>query len=61
MEALTEALTLSSDEVKFRVIHGSVGGITEQNILLAASSNIVIGFNVKAESKGARLGCQRRR
>src|SRR5262245_15338350 len=57
VEALTEALSrLSSPEVKFRVIHGSVGGITESDILLAAASNaIVIGFNVRPESKGAAL------
>jgi translation initiation factor IF-2 len=57
VEALTEALgRLSTDEVKLRVIHGSVGGITESDILLAAASNaIVIGFNVRPESKGAAL------
>jgi translation initiation factor IF-2 len=60
VEALTEALSrLSSDEVKFRVIHGSVGGITESDILLAAASNaIVIGFNVRPESKGAALAAK---
>src|SRR5262244_3440671 len=57
VEALTEALSrMSTDEVKLRVIHGSVGGITESDILLAAASNaIVIGFNVRPESKGAAL------
>jgi translation initiation factor IF-2 len=57
VEALTEALSrLSTDEIKLRVIHGSVGGITESDILLAAASNaIVIGFNVRPESKGAAL------
>jgi translation initiation factor IF-2 len=57
VEALTEALNrLSTDEIKLRVIHGSVGGITESDILLAAASNaIVIGFNVRPESKGAAL------
>jgi translation initiation factor IF-2 len=60
VEALTEALSrLSSDEVKLRVIHGSVGGITESDILLAAASNaIVIGFNVRPESKGAALAAK---
>jgi translation initiation factor IF-2 len=57
VEALTEALgRMSTDEVKLRVIHGSVGGITESDVLLAAASNaIVIGFNVRPESKGAAL------
>jgi translation initiation factor IF-2 len=60
VEALTEALSrLSSSEVKLRVIHGSVGGITESDILLAAASNaIVIGFNVRPESKGATLAAK---
>jgi translation initiation factor IF-2 len=60
VEALTEALSrLSSDEVKLRVIHGSVGGITESDILLAAASNaIVMGFNVRPESKGAALAAK---
>lgn len=60
VEALTEALgRLSTNEVKLRVIHGSVGGITESDILLAAASNaIVIGFNVRPESKGANLASQ---
>ncbi|HXV79415.1 MAG TPA: translation initiation factor IF-2 [Candidatus Binatia bacterium] len=60
VEALTEALgRLSSDEVKLRVIHGSVGGITESDILLAAASNaIVMGFNVRPESKGAALAAK---
>jgi translation initiation factor IF-2 len=57
VEALTEALNrMSTDEVKLKVIHGSVGGITESDILLATASNaIVIGFNVRPESKGAML------
>jgi translation initiation factor IF-2 len=60
VEALTEALSrLSTDEVKLRVIHGSVGGITESDVLLAAASNaIVIGFNVRPESKGAALAAK---
>ena len=60
VEALSDALTrMSSPEVKLRVIHGSVGGITESDILLAAASNaIVIGFNVRPESKGQALAAQ---
>jgi translation initiation factor IF-2 len=57
VEAISEALgRMSNNEVKLRVIHGSVGGITESDIMLAAASNaIVIGFNVRPESKGAAL------
>jgi translation initiation factor IF-2 len=60
VEALTDALTrMSTTEVKLRVLHGSVGGITESDILLAAASNaIVIGFNVRPESKGQALAAQ---
>ena len=60
VEALTEALNrMSTDEVKLKVIHGSVGGITESDILLATASNaIVIGFNVRPESKGAALAAR---
>jgi len=60
VEALAEAMgRLSTDEVKLRVIHGSVGGITESDVLLAAASNaIVIGFNVRPELKAANLAAQ---
>jgi translation initiation factor IF-2 len=57
VEAIRDALTrLSGDEVKLGVIHASVGGINESDVLLAAASNaIVIGFNVRPESKAAEL------
>jgi len=60
VEALTESLNrLSTDEVKPRVIHDSVGGVTESDVLLAAASNaIVIGFNVRPEAKAANLAIQ---
>jgi translation initiation factor IF-2 len=53
VEALSEALRrLSADEVRLAVIHSSVGGISESDVLLASASNaIVIGFNVRPESK----------
>jgi translation initiation factor IF-2 len=60
VEAVSDALgRLSTGEVKLNVLHGSVGGITESDILLAAASNaIVIGFNVRPESKGAALAAR---
>jgi translation initiation factor IF-2 len=60
VEAVSEALTrMSTGDVKLKVLHGSVGGITESDILLAAASNaIVIGFNVRPESKGAALAAK---
>ena len=53
VEALTESLErLSTDEVKLKVIHGSVGAVNESDVMLASASNaIVIGFNVKADGK----------
>ncbi len=52
-EALSEALAgLSTEEVRLNPLHASVGGITESDVMLAAASNaVVIGFNVRPESK----------
>ena len=60
VEALNEAVTrLSTDDVKITVIHGSVGGITESDVLLASASDaIVIGFNVRPEPKATGLAMQ---
>ena len=56
-EALMESLSkLSTPAVKLNVIHSGAGGITETDVLLASASNaIVIGFNVRPESKAAAL------
>jgi translation initiation factor IF-2 len=53
VEALSESLErLSTDEVKLKVIHSSVGTINESDVMLASASNaIVLGFNVKADPK----------
>ncbi|MGB3941803.1 MAG: translation initiation factor IF-2, partial [Candidatus Manganitrophaceae bacterium] len=53
MEALRHSLEkLSTDQVRLRVLHDGIGGITESDVLLAAASNaVVIGFNVRPESK----------
>jgi translation initiation factor IF-2 len=53
VEALSDALTrLSTDEVRLNVLHASVGGITESDVMLASASNaVVIGFNVRPEAK----------
>ena len=55
VEALTESLErLSTDEVRLKVIHGSVGAVNESDVMLASASNaIVLGFNVKSEPKAA--------
>jgi len=42
--------------VRLNVLHGSVGGITESDVLLASASNaVVIDFNVRPEPKAAAL------
>jgi len=49
----SEVEKVGNEEVKVRVIHQAVGGITESDILLAeASKAIIIGFNVIANAKG---------
>ncbi len=54
-EALKDALEkLSSDDVKVIVVGSTVGGITESDVQLAATSKaIILGFNVRADA-GAR-------
>jgi len=51
-EALRDALTkLSNDEVKVKVLSAGVGGITETDATLAAASSaVIIGFNVRADA-----------
>ncbi|MBI1374236.1 MAG: translation initiation factor IF-2 [Phycisphaera sp.] len=53
VEVLKAALEkLVHDEVKVKVLHAAVGGITESDVLLAeASEAIIIGFNVIASQK----------
>ena len=41
---------LSCEEVKVKVIHNAVGGITENDVILAAASEaIIVGFNVRPD------------
>ncbi|MBE0617148.1 MAG: translation initiation factor IF-2, partial [Proteobacteria bacterium] len=60
VEALTQALEkIATDEVKIRVIHGAVGGITENDVNLASASQaIIVGFNVRPEAKAAAIADQ---
>ncbi|WGF86538.1 translation initiation factor IF-2 [Marinivivus vitaminiproducens] len=47
---------LGTDEVKVRVLHGGVGGITESDVTLAlASKALIIGFNVRANAQAREL------
>ena len=53
VEAISQALeALGTDEVAARIIHSGVGGITESDVTLAASSGAaIIGFNVRANAQ----------
>ncbi len=55
-EALRDSLeNLSTEEVKVSIVSAGVGGITESDInLAAASSAIVMGFNVRADASARR-------
>jgi len=57
VEAIKEALeSISTDEVKIRVVASGVGGINESDANLAASTSaIVIGFNVRADAASRRI------
>jgi len=51
VEAVKQSLVkLSNEEVKVNVIHGAVGGITENDVMLASASDaIIVGFNVRPD------------
>lgn len=53
IEAIAGSLEkLISDEVKIRILHKAVGGITESDVTLANASNaLILGFNVRANSQ----------
>jgi translation initiation factor IF-2 len=57
VEAVKEALVgIPSSDIKVKVIHSGVGGITESDIMLAnASRAIIIGFNVRPTPKASQL------
>ena len=51
---------VSTSEVKVRVLHAAVGGITESDVILAEASNaIIIGFNVIPSGKARSTAEQR--
>ncbi|HVE45567.1 MAG TPA: translation initiation factor IF-2, partial [Acidimicrobiales bacterium] len=57
LEAVTESLRkLEREDVKLSFVHRAVGGITENDVQLAAASNAtIIGFNVRPDRKGRAL------
>jgi translation initiation factor IF-2 len=52
LEAIADSLgKLKSEKIELDIIHGAVGSITENDVLLAsASTAVIIGFRVKPES-----------
>ena len=57
VEALRQSLVaLSNDLIKINVISSGVGGITESDATLAATSKaVIIGFNVRADASARRV------
>src|SRR6202171_3462576 len=57
VEVLSEMLPkLSTDQVKLKIIHASIGAVTENDVLLASASGaIVVAFNVRPDRKASDL------
>jgi translation initiation factor IF-2 len=62
VEAIVGALNkISTDDIRVRVLHAGVGGITESDVTLAASSGApIIGFNVRANAKAREIATRDR-
>jgi len=60
VEVLADMLAkMSSDKVKIKVLHASVGAITETDVLLASASDaVILGFNVRPERKAQEIAEQ---
>jgi len=60
VEVLTEMLPkLSTDQVKLKIIHSSVGAVTENDVLLASASGaIIIAFGIRPDRKAIELAQQ---
>ncbi|QPJ66385.1 MAG: translation initiation factor IF-2 [Candidatus Nitrohelix vancouverensis] len=60
IHAVQEALSkLESEQIKIKIIHDGVGGITESDVLLATASNaIIIGFSVRPTEKATLLAAK---
>jgi translation initiation factor IF-2 len=57
VEAIVAAINkISNDDIKARVLHAGVGGITESDVTLAGASGApIIGFNVRANAKAREI------
>ncbi|MGB7160068.1 MAG: EF-Tu/IF-2/RF-3 family GTPase, partial [Tepidisphaeraceae bacterium] len=62
VETLAKTVTdQNTDEVRIRVIHSAVGGITESDVELADASNaVIIGFHVVPDESARSMAEQRR-
>jgi translation initiation factor IF-2 len=62
VETLAKTVTdVNTDEVRVRVIHSAVGGITESDVELADASNaVIIGFHVVPDEAARQMAEQRR-
>ncbi len=60
IHAVQEAFSkLEGEEVRVKIIHEAVGGITESDVLLSSASNaIIIGFNVRPTEKASQLAAR---
>ncbi|MDZ7588056.1 MAG: translation initiation factor IF-2 [Parasphingorhabdus sp.] len=56
-EAIVQALhKISTDDIRVRILHSGVGGITESDVTLASASNApIIGFNVRPNAKAREI------
>lgn len=61
VEVLKDSIQkLSTAKVVVKVIHGAVGGISENDVMLAtASGAIIVGFNVRPQANGRALAEQK--
>ncbi len=57
VEAIVAAVNkISNEDIKVRVLHAGVGGITESDVTLAGASGApIIGFNVRANAKAREI------
>ncbi|MGQ0559174.1 MAG: translation initiation factor IF-2, partial [Sphingosinicella sp.] len=57
VEAIVNAVNkISTEDIRARVLHAGVGGITESDVILAKASGApIIGFNVRANAKAREI------
>ncbi|MBW2532244.1 MAG: translation initiation factor IF-2, partial [Deltaproteobacteria bacterium] len=54
-----EVEKITTEDVKVRVLHAAVGGITESDVLLATTAGaIIIGFNVRPAGKARKVASE---